>query len=69
MHARFRKLMLTLAILCAGTCGGFYDGCSGAIQRELEVLAAPESNATLIPQSTLVDLFGPQVIKFFQDWW
>ena len=69
MHTRLRKLMLTLAILSAGACGGFYDGCSGAIQRELEVLAQPESNASLIPQSTLVDLFGPQVIKFFQDWW
>jgi hypothetical protein len=69
MHTRIRKLMFTMAILCAGTFCGFYDGCSGAIQRELEVLAEPESNASLIPQSTLVDLFGPNVIKFFQDWW
>jgi len=69
MHTRLRKLMLTLAILSAGACCGFYDGCSGAIQRELEVLAAPESNAALIPQSKLVDLFGPNVIEFFQDWW
>jgi hypothetical protein len=52
-----------------GTCANFIDGCIAQYQVEAEVLAEPMSNPTLITKSKLVDLFGPEAIKFFQKWW
>ncbi len=69
MRRTKRKLMTALAILSTGLCANFLDGCLADYQRELEVLAEPESNVPLVYQSKLVDWFGPQAIKFFQDWW
>ncbi|HSW45771.1 MAG TPA: hypothetical protein VLM89_09385 [Phycisphaerae bacterium] len=69
MNKNKTRRTIGLAILALGCCGGFLDGCAGNLQRELEVLAAPESNPTLIRDSVLVDWFGPQAIKFFQKWW
>ncbi len=64
-----KKLMTAMAIASMGTCANFLDGCIARYQTELEVLAAPESNPTLLNDSFLVDRFGPQIIEFFQDWW
>ncbi len=64
-----KKLMTALAIASTGICANFLDGCIARYQTELEVLAAPQSNPTLIKDSYLVDWFGPNVIEFFQDWW
>jgi len=69
MYTGKKKRMLGAAILALGAYWSFLDGCAANIQRELEVLAAPQSSATLINDSVLVDWFGPQVIKYFQDWW
>lgn len=69
MRHTTRKIMTTLAIISMGTCAGFLDGCIARYQTEAEVLAAPLSNPTLINDSKLVDLFGPQIIKNFQKWW
>jgi len=40
-------------------------GCAGVVQRELEVLLRPEANPTLIRQSYLIDLLGPEILKLF----
>lgn len=69
MHTGKKKWLVWAAALALGAAGGFLDGCAANIQREIEVLAAPQSSPTLIRDSVLVDWFGPQVIKFFQDWW
>ena len=69
MHITMRKLRTALAIMSMGICANFLDGCVANYQREVEVLAAPESNPTLVQDSYLVERFGPQVIKFFQKSW
>ena len=69
MHITMRKLRTALAVMSLGVCANFLDGCIANYQREVEVLAAPESNPTLVHDSTLVHWFGPQVIKFFQKFW
>ena len=43
----------------------FQGGCIGDIQREVEVLLRPEANPTLIRESLLVDLLGPEVLSLF----
>ena len=64
-----RKLLTAMAIMSTGICANFLDGCIAQYQTEAEVLAEPMSNPTLISKSKIVDLFGPQAIKFFQKWW
>ena len=44
-------------------------GCVGDIQREMEVLFAPEASPTLIHDSFIVDRFGLEFLKFFVDFW
>ncbi len=41
-------------------------GCIGDVQRELEVLLRPEANPTLIRDSFLVDLLGPEILSMFR---
>jgi hypothetical protein len=43
-------------------------GCIRDIQREIEVLFAPEANPTLIHNSALVDFFGPEILRLF-NWY
>ncbi len=69
MRTMKRKVMVALAIASSGICANFLDGCIAKYQREVEVLAAPESNPTLVQDSYLVDWFGPQIIKYFQKFW
>lgn len=59
----------TKIALIAALCGGwaFQASCARNFQREIEVLLAPQSNPLLIRDSFLVNLFGPQIIKLFND--
>jgi hypothetical protein len=41
------------------------NGCANFLQREWEVLLRPQSSPTLINQSFLVKVFGPQVLQFW----
>jgi hypothetical protein len=41
--------------------------CARTFQREIEVLLAPEANSLLIADSILVDAFGPEIIRLFND--
>lgn len=52
-----------VAMLSAG-CWLFEGGCLGFVQRELEVLMAPQSNPTLIRTSLLYEVFGPGFLSF-----
>jgi hypothetical protein len=49
--------MRRLAILSMGSCLQL-SGCERILMREIEVLAAPAANPTLIRQSFLVERFG-----------
>jgi len=40
-------------------------GCLRDIQRELEILWAPEANLDSVYNSTLFDLFGPGILQFW----
>lgn len=48
-------------------CGGWLmqSTCLGAIQREFEVLLAPQSNPALLRHSILLELFGPSILQLF----
>lgn len=52
-----------IALLVSG-CWLFDGGCVGFVQRELEVLMAPGSNPTLVRNSFLYDVFGPELLVF-----
>jgi hypothetical protein len=62
-NRRWSWWLLGLAAVFAGSTGS----CIGNIQRELEVLFAPEAteNALLIPQSFVYNVFGDFLFKIF----
>jgi hypothetical protein len=43
----------------------FQTGCIRDIQRELEILWAPEANINNVYGSWLVHTFGPQILQFW----
>lgn len=62
-----RWLCVALGPLLTGVlfAGGCMTQALGSIQRELEVLLAPEANPLLVRDSVLVDLFGPKILGLF----
>lgn len=40
-------------------------GCLGSVQRELDLLWAPEANLGYVYNSSLVKWFGPQILQFW----
>lgn len=53
-------------LLLALACGSLFQaGCLGGIQRELDLLWAPEANLNWVQNSVLVNWFGPSILKFW----
>lgn len=67
MVKRRRAWLIRLAVLGMGT-QFVSGGCLGAIQRELEVLIAPQASPSLIRGSALFDWFGPELWQFLKFW-
>ena len=40
-------------------------GCIRTLQQEIEILTQPEASLNQVYDSVLVDLFGPQILKFW----
>jgi hypothetical protein len=65
------KASVTLSVMRRAAfgvlCGGWLmqSNCLGAIQREFEVLLAPQSNPALLRHSILLELFGPSILQLF----
>jgi len=62
-----RRIRDVLRWVCVVASAGWVlqAGCVRDIQRELEVLVRPEANATLIRDSFLVEVFGPEILSLF----
>jgi hypothetical protein len=58
-----RRTRLVLVAMVAGwLC---QTSCITNVEREIEVLRAPLSSPSILGQSVLLDLFGPQILKLF----